>query len=253
MSDYIIGGWTQDLKNPPNPLFSYTMYGMITNLAWLTSGPPTSEPPPSWCWSPKEQHAPSSKNSKVLWTYGGGGAGHKNMPATSKDVSQIISAANINGWQGVDFDDESQMNVNNIINAMQDLGQGKSTSYTFLAGWDYNNPDQSSEGKTINDNVAAIAKANVCDRFNLMCYGAAMWDMPTIKANVPAAVDRTIKLVGDCKKVVLALTPAGLNNENLDFFLEQVTSKHLGGLFIWNYTELSNADLNKITSTLGIK
>lgn len=246
MSDYIIGGWTQQLSDSPNPLFAYTMYGMITNLTELTSGTPTSPG-----WSPANQPPPNAKG-KVLWTYGGAGAVPDNMPASSEDINNILTATNNQGWDGVDFDDESNMNVDNIINTMKDLKQGQSASYTFLAGWDYNNPEQSQLGQEINDKVATIAKAHTCDRFVLMCYAGAMWDMPTIQANVPNAVDRTIEHVGNSKEVILALTPAGLTDENLDYFLQQVTSKKLGGLFIWDYPNLNSTYLDTIVNTLGI-
>ena len=89
-------------------------------------------------------------------------------------------------WAGVDFDDESDMNADNLVATMHLLGN-RERSYTFIAGWNYNSPDQSSAGRTINEKVKMIASLNVCDRFVLMCYGNEMWSMPDIKANVPQA------------------------------------------------------------------
>ncbi len=116
----------------------------------------------------------------------------------------------------------------------------------------YNDPGQYSVGQTTNDKVQAIANAGVCDRFVLMCYAAAMWDMPTIEANVGPAVSRTIAHVQDAKQVILALTPAGLDEANLAYFLSQVTSNDLGGLFVWNFPALASADLSTILETLNI-
>lgn len=245
MANYIIGGWSQSLTKVPPSQFSYTMFGMITNLIGLTSGTPQSPG-----WSPARTEAPEVQGN-VLWTYGGGGCTPESMPLNQTDINAIVDATNAKGWGGVDFDDECKMNADNIIQAMK-LIKPKSTSYTFLAGWDYNNPNASSYGQLINDDVQKIAAANVSDRFILMCYAAAMWSMPDIIANVGPAIDRTIDHVGDKKKVILALTPAGLDNENLTYFLDQVTSKDIGGLFVWDFPALNQADLDTICNALGI-
>ncbi|NEO38698.1 MAG: hypothetical protein F6J90_21135 [Moorea sp. SIOASIH] len=248
MSNYVIGGWTQSTSNqPPDESFAYTMYGMITNLNGLTSGTP-SQPG----WSPKDTNPPSIPG-KVLWTYGGAGCTPNGMPDSDQNVNDIISATNSSGWDGVDFDDECQMNTDLIIDTMESL-KPKESSYTFLAGWNYNNPDQSDEGKQINQNVQKIGATGLCDRFILMCYGDAMWSMPDIQNNVGPAIERTIAHLGNNsnKKVILALTPAGLNQENLNYFLNQVLKYDLGGLFIWEFPNLSHSDLETIKNTLGI-
>jgi hypothetical protein len=121
-----------------------------------------------------------------------------------------------------------------------------------LAGWAYNNPDQDPNGKIINENVQKLASADVCDRFILMCYGAEMWSINDIEANVEPALNRTIGYVKDSKKVILALTPVGLNQENLNYFLHQVQDKNLGGLFIWEFPNLNQSDLNTIINVLDI-
>jgi hypothetical protein len=79
-----------------------------------------------------------------------------------------------------------------------------------------------------------------------------MWSMEDIKANVGPAIDRTISYVKDPKKVILALTPAGLDQTNLDYFLNEVISKKIGGLFVWNFPELKSSDLNIIIEKLDI-
>ena len=247
MNNYLLGGWTQLLHATPPASFSYTMYGMITNLDGLTSGTPSAPG-----WSPAKHAAPTVPNGKVLWTYGGGGCTPRNMPDNG-NITDIINATNTQHWDGVDFDDECYMNAGNIISCMQSL-KPLSTSYTFLAGWAYNNPDSdpSGLGKSINQSVEAIAGSGACDRFILMCYGSAMWSMSDIQANVGPAIDRTIKYTGDPSQVILALTPKGLTDENLNYFLDQVTGKGIGGLFVWDFNDLSSGDLATIEAKLGL-
>lgn len=247
MSDYIIGGWSQRVADKAPETFSYTMYGMITNLEGLTSGTPASPG-----WSPLKTRAPEG-GGQVLWTYGGGGCTPSAMPRTADQVQAILTATDQGGWTGVDFDDECGMDVENVIKAMQALKDNSfRTSYTFLAGWDYNNPTASAHGQSINDAVAAVARSGAADRQILMCYAAAMWSMSDIEANVGPAIARTIDNGVPPKRVILALTPAGLTGENLDYFLNQVTDKGIGGLFIWNFPALKDADLSVIEKKLGI-
>lgn len=220
---------------------------MITNLKELTAGLPQSPG-----WSPATTPKPDVQG-KALWTYGGGGAVPQNMPADQSDVEKIVSATNKHGWNGLDVDNESNMNIENIIETMRPIKEnGRETSYTFLAGSAYNNPSSSEFGKTTNDNIQKIVEAGVCDRFPLMCYATKMWSMDDIKANVGPAIDRTIQYVNDPDKVILALTPAGLNEENLDYFLNQVTTKGIGGLFVWNFPILQDEDLKTICERLEI-
>ncbi len=247
MSNYVIGGWSQRVSDLPPSEFSYTMYGMITNLQGLTSGTLASPG-----WSVERTQAPSVGGS-VLWTYGGGGCTPTAMPSSQSDIDNIVNSAKSNGWDGVDFDDECSMNTANIVKTMQELkSSSKQTGYTFIAGWAFNNPNASSSGRAINYAVQEIANSASCDRFILMCYASAMWSMTDIVANVGSAIDRTINYVGNRKKVILALTPIGLNGENLDYFLNEVISKDIGGLFIWNFPKLLQSDLSKIINMLDI-
>lgn len=246
MSDYIIGGWAQSVSQLPPESFSYTMYGMVTNLEHLTTGTPNNPG-----WSPINT-VPPQTNGKVLWTYGGGGCMPNGMPAADMDVEKIVHATTYQQWSGVDFDDECSMNTEQLIHAMGTLKPYQS-SYTFLAGWAYNNPEASSSGKAINDAVSQIAMANVADRYIMMCYGSQMWSMQEIKANVSPAIKRTIDYGIPEKKIILALTPRGLTSEALDYFLNQVISNRIGGLFIWNFPALKPNHLETIEMTLGIK
>lgn len=244
MSDYIIGGWTQNTGDSAPETFSYVMYGMITNLQGLTSGTPSSPG-----WSPASNPAPEAAG-EVMWSYGGAGCMPTGMPTTD-NTEAILNATRTGGWTGVDFDDECSMNVSQMINAMQAL-KPNHTSYTFLAGWNYNNPSQSGEGQAINEAVQQIAQANVADLVVLMCYGDVMWPMQDIEANVGPAIQRTIDHEVPPKQVILALTPAGLNDENLNYFLDQVILNQIGGLFIWNYPTLNSSYLATIEQRLGI-
>lgn len=245
MSDYILGGWSQSPRNSSPATFSYVMYGMITNLSGLTAGTPAAPG-----WSPARSTAPAGAG-KVLWTYGGGLCGPKEMPEDDGQIQAIVDATHGNGWAGVDFDDECSMNIGGVIRTMQAL-KPKEASYTFLAGRAYNHPETSESGRAINAAVRQIAQAGVANRHILMSYAAKMWSMSDIQANVGPAIRRTIDHGVPPKQVILALTPAGLNSENLDFFLSQVTSNQIGGLFIWNYPTLQPSDLAVIERTLGI-
>ncbi|OZG72768.1 hypothetical protein BTA51_14700 [Hahella sp. CCB-MM4] len=245
MSGYIIGGWTQRPSDTSPDSFSYTMYGMVTNLSGLTTGTPQSPG-----WSPNTTKAPSA-SGKVMWTYGGGGCTPDHMPQSPASVAEIVQATDKGNWAGVDFDDECSMNVGMLVETMSKLKSiNKECSYTFLAGWDYNNPGASSLGNSINQAVKTIAQSGTVNRFCLMCYAASMWSMSDIEANVGPAIDRTIANGVPAKQVILALTPAGLNQENLDYFLNQVTSKGIGGLFIWNYPAMPDNYLQQIEQAL---
>jgi hypothetical protein len=230
-----IGGWTQKWKQKPPDCFSYVMYGMVTTLDELkTGGGQGPNKPPI-----------NTGSVKSLWTYGGGFCKPKGYPKTANDIKAIVDATVKNKWAGVDFDDECKMNTDNIIQAMKQLKDaGKETSYTFIAGWDYNNKKPS---QAI---VKKVADSSYCDRFILMCYDAAMWDDQTIKDNVGPAIQKTIEFTGDSKKVILALTPAGLTPKNLKDFLDYTQNNNLGGMFIWNFLSLKPSDLETIVKTL---
>ena len=240
---FIIGGWTQKLSAVPPKSFSYAMYGMITNFPGLTSG--TKEWPG---WSPAKTAAPQHAPCKVLWTYGGAGGLPEGTPASQPEINAIIDATKTQNWAGVDIDNESEMNIDNIAKVTTELKKtGKETSYTFLAGWSFNNtPGEANNIKML------VANGNV-DRFILMCYGGAMWSMQDIVSNVGPAIEKTIAQGVDPKKVILALTHKGLTPENRDYFLNQVTDHNIGGLFIWEYPSLNPDDLKEICSKLGVE
>lgn len=248
MSNYILGGWSQHLKTPAPASFSYAIYGMVTNLTDLKTGLPGG-----YGWSPATTPPPASPGS-VMWAYGGDRCTPVAEPANQSAIDAINAATRDMGWAGVDFDDECKMNTGNIVLAMQKMA-GLETSYTFLAGWDYNNPtdEPDDKGRLINAAVAEIAQSGACQRFCLMCYGEEMYSMPDIVANVGPAIARTIAHVGDPKKVILALTPEKLDAENLAYFLDQVKSNNIGGLFVWEYSTLSPEDLNTIETALNIE
>ncbi|MCX6580671.1 MAG: hypothetical protein NT166_10870 [Candidatus Aminicenantes bacterium] len=229
-----IGGWTQKWKLSPPDSFSYVMYGMVTSLDVLKTG------------GGKGPHIPpiDTGSTKALWTYGGGLCKPEGYPDAG-GITAIVDATVNNNWAGVDFDDECKMNTDNIIETMKQLkNEGKETSYTFIAGWDYNN-NQASQAI-----VQKVANSGYCDRFILMCYAAAMWDDQTIKDNVGPAIEKTVNFTGNSKKVILALTPRGLNQQNLDAFLKYALDNDLGGMFIWNFSLLKQNDLATIVNTL---
>ncbi|WP_028773770.1 hypothetical protein [Shewanella waksmanii] len=244
MANFIIGGWTQNIHYQVPPQFDVIMYGMVTNLTGLTTG--TADAPG---WSPTKVSAPRNSLATVMWTYGGGGAAPNNMPDSDQGIEQIVQCTKNHYWDGVDFDDESNMNIAMVIDTMQQLTP-KQSSYTFSAGWDYNNPNSSTLGAATNQAVKNIAAANCTNRFILMCYGAQMWSMQDIEQNVRPAIERTLANGVARKHIILALTPAGLTDDNLDYFLNTVKHYDIGGLFIWEVDKLPEKALAYISASL---
>ncbi|XP_018333977.1 uncharacterized protein LOC108743062 [Agrilus planipennis] len=241
----IIGGWSQVLTRKPLEEFSVNIYGMVTNLDTLTTGAG---------WSPKKTTAPRFEgfdSVKILWTYGGEGCSPCSRPATSDEVNRIVQVTQNSKWDGVDFDDECNMNTDNIIEVMKSLkNEGKETSYGFIAGWDYNNPNNGSNGKKLNENVKKLACSGVCDKLVHYCYGAAMWSDEDIKNNVRQALERSINNGMPKENIILALTSAGLNDTNLNYFLDAIVDIDVGGLFIWAYHNLSKQQRKAILQKL---
>ncbi|MCF2859172.1 hypothetical protein L1286_16940 [Pseudoalteromonas sp. SMS1] len=235
MEPKMIGGWSQFWDVPPPSSFSYAIYGMITSLETLTN--PGNKSP---------NHKPNFTQCDLMWAYGGGGCSPSGYPLKN-GIADIVNASVNNQWHGVDFDDECYMNTSNIITAMTQLkSHSIQSSYTFLAGADYVNLGSGVQ------QVKEIVAANCCDRFCLMCYGAEMWSMQDINQYVDKAIKQTIEITGDKSKVILALTPAGLNDDNLNVFLNAVVRNDIGGLFIWEFKNLPPKYLDTIVTTLGI-
>lgn len=131
MNTFITGGWSQSLTGQPLKEFDVMMYGMVTNLDGLTTG--TSAHPG---WSPEKQNKPDTLpgfKGKTLWVYGGGGCSPQQKPANEDEVLRIVEATVDRGWDGVDFDDECNMNTERVIEAMKRLKEArKETSLVLL-------------------------------------------------------------------------------------------------------------------------
>ncbi|MFC7510096.1 hypothetical protein ACFQUX_29670 [Pantoea stewartii] len=119
MNKFILGGWSQSLSSKPLEEFDVMMYGMVTNLDGLTTGTPASPG-----WSPEKQYKPDNTpdfKGKTLWVYGGGGCSPEGKPSNQDEVLRIAEATKSRGWDGVDFDDECNMNTGLVIEAMKQL------------------------------------------------------------------------------------------------------------------------------------
>lgn len=245
----LLGGWSQTLALNPLDEFDFMMYGMVTNLDGLTTG---SAAYPGW--SPERETKPSANpnfKGKTLWSYGGGGCAPQQKPSNMEDVNRIVSATKNKSWDGVDFDDECNMNVPFVIEAMKQLKQKqKETSFGFISGYSYNHPS-TADGKILNNKITSIIKSNQCDRLIHYCYADAMWNDNEIKNNVQQAAKRSISNGMDKNKIILALTTNGLTNWNLNYFLDQVIDLDLGGLFIWRYDDISQNHFEIIKKRLG--
>ncbi|ANS43092.1 hypothetical protein [Serratia inhibens] len=238
MNKFIIGGWSQSLLNESRKEFDVMMYGMVTNLEGLTTG--TSMNPG---WSPEKQNKPTGSpgfKGKTLWVYGGGGCSPEGKPSNQEEVSRIAEATKSQGWDGVDFDDECNMNMDLVIEAMKLLKNcQKETSLGFIAGYSYNHPETST-GVSLNEKIKKLILSGQCDRFIHYCYASEMWSKEDILGNVIPALKRTLSHGAEKKKCILALTTRGLTDWNLNYYIDQVLDFNLGGLFIWKYEDLKN-------------
>ncbi len=243
----VFGGWSQQLSRQPLSSFSTMMYGMVTHLAGMTTG---TEAAPGW--SPETSVRPecAGYGGKILWTYGGGGCSPTAQPASEQNVNRIVDATVKNNWDGVDFDDECQMNTQYVISAMKELKKhGKEVSYGFIAGWSYNHP-HTERGEKLTKSVRDMVDAGCCDRFIHYCYGNEMWPQADIISNVKPAIEKSLAYGMSGEKIILALTATGLTSWSLNYFLDQIIELGLGGLFVWNYHDLSESQLKIITDKL---
>lgn len=70
--------------------------------------------------------------------YGGGGCSPEGKPSNKDEVLRITESTKNRGWDGVDFDDECNMNTDLIVEAMKQLKVcHKDTSFGFIAGYSY--------------------------------------------------------------------------------------------------------------------
>lgn len=236
---YVLGGWSMSLGSRPINEFDVIIYGMITSLDSLSSG----------TWSPESSNKPNNNPSfrgKTLWVYGGAGCGPSGRPSNAQGVTRIVNATVNRKWDGVDFDDECDMNNANVISAMRQLkSRGKTTSFGFLAGWSYVNNDP------LNQKVKALISSGQCDYLVHYCYANAMWSDAEVRLYVNKALKQTLSYGASSKKVILALTTIGLTDWNLNYFLDQVVDLKLGGLFIWRCEQLSASHLAIIKRKLN--
>ena len=243
---WIYGDWTNLNKWPPQNIneYDYIMMGMCSNLGDFTNsnnfGPKSPKP-----------HYLNHFKGKKLWTYGGTNASGPNPPYPKKLQSRSFYS-NTSSWDGLDIRDVFDANRSALVAIFTTVkNSGKSTSYTFKAGTDYCN-----EGPTDQISKKIRAINYYCDRFILICHGEGMWNKSTYDNIIPAAIDKTIGLVGNSRKLILACTSDGLTKQNLKDFINYVTYNNLGGLFIWqtektNFT-LSSAQMDQIKKGLRL-
>lgn len=243
----LIGGWSMALDVAPLDEFDITMYGMVTNLEGLTTG---SRAAPGW--SPANNHKPfAEKTSSGLWVYGGGGCSPVGRPSSDGEVQRIIDVTVQQQWDGVDFDDECNMDTDRVIQAMAGLkANNKQTSYGFISGYSYNHP-QSVTGQKLAEKVKKIIQSGHCDRLIHYCYASAMWSESDIKNNVRQALQTSLDYGMPKAGIILALTTRGLNDWSLNYFLDQIVTLDVGGLFVWRYTALTDAQRTVIKNRLS--
>nr|WP_253307144.1 hypothetical protein [unidentified bacterial endosymbiont] len=189
-------------------------YGMVTNLSGLTTG---TESPPGW--GPETSVKPEHPHytGKILWTDGGGGCSPSEKPTLSQKVESIIAATINNHWDGIDFDNECNMNIHYFTQAMGSLNNlQKESSYGLIAGWSYNHPE-TENGKKLTTKIKEVIGSGYCDRLVHYCYATS-----------------------------------GLTDENLNYFLDGVVDRQLGGLLVWNYHQLTIDHLKIITERLEL-
>ena len=245
-----LGGWSQTLSREPMTHFTRMMYGMVTNLDGLTTGTIST---PGWSPMTSKAPRPAGYNGQVLWSYGGGLCSPKAKPADQDEINAIVNATLDNDWDGVDFDDECQMNIPNVIKTMEVLKQhGKQTSFGFISGYSYNTPT-SCAGKELNDKVQQMIQSGHCDQLVHYCYASRMWTDSEIERYLGQSLERTLTQGARADQVILALTTRGLTDHNLNAFLDQVTRLKIGGLYIWAYHQLLASHQRTIEERLALK
>ena len=259
--DYKIGTWlwiNWNAEKPDNYKdYSVLMFGMITELDKLTTsngvfGPSLTGVP---------SYVKSGFKGEVLWTYGGEFATPEGSPTSLQKVDAVIDATHDNNWDGIDIDDEFNGNTDNLVKVLQGIkNDGKSSSFTFLAGSDY------TAGGTPVIDAKIVATKDYCDRYVLMCYGNAMWTDAEMKNFIPKAIKRTIDHGIAPKKIIVGACVDGLNATNLGYLInwvkgeevigESVTNPHeLGGIFYWRSggRDLPNDLFLQLKTGLGIR
>lgn len=248
MNRFTLGGWSQSLRHQPLKEFDVMMYGMVTNLDGLTTG--TSVNPG---WSPEKNNKPADNSDfkgKTLWVYGGGGCSPEGKPSNIDEVLRIAEATKSRGWDGVDFDDECNMNIDLVVKTMKQLKYcQKETSFGFIAGYSYNHP-QTKTGAVLNNKIKTLISSGQCDRLIHYCYATAMWSKEDITGNVIPALQQTLSHGAQNKACILALTTRGLTEWSLNYYIDQVLDFNLGGLFIWKYEEINPQHLTIIKERL---
>lgn len=246
-----LGGWSMSLNKAPFDEFDTIMYGMVTNLDGLTTG--TAAQPG---WSPEKACKPQLNpdfKGKTLWVYGGGGCSPVGKPENDAEIIRIVQATLNNGWEGVDFDDECNMNTPLVTQTMSQLkSHGKETSFGFIAGYSYNHPD-SENGQKLTEKIKHVINSGYCDRLVHYCYASAMWSEDDIIGNVRQALEKSLQYGMPKEKIILALTTRGLTDWNLNYFLDQVLELDIGGLYIWLYDQITASHRETIATRLGKK
>lgn len=244
-----LGGWSMYLDKAPFDEFDRMMYGMVTNLDDLTTGTATKPG-----WSPekvRKPHLNPNFHGKTLWVYGGGGCSPAGKPENDEEIRRIVRATLKKRWDGVDFDDECGMNISLVTEVMRQLKvHNKETSFGFVAGYSYNHPETES-GKKLTDKIKAVIASGHCDRLVHYCYAAAMWNEKDIRENVRQALEKSIDYGMRKESIILALTACGLTDWSLNYFLEQVQELDIGGLYIWRYDEITQAQRDILKMRLG--
>lgn len=246
-----LGGWSMSLDKAPFDEFNTIMYGMVTNLDGLTTG--TADAPG---WSPEKACKPELNpdfHGKTLWVYGGGGCSPTGRPKSSDEIGRIVQTTLKNGWDGVGFDDECNMNIPYVIDTMSQLkSHNLQTSLGFIAGYTYNHPD-SEAGMLVAAKIRSVISSGYCDRLIHYCYANVMWNEKDIRENVRQALEKSLQYGMPKEKIILALTTRGLTDWNLNYFLEQIQDLDSGGLYIWRYDEMSQSHRETIKSRFGIR
>jgi len=243
--DFILGGWTQHLDTTPPSGFSHVQYGMITELNKLTIGTVIAPG-----WGPADTLAPKTY-SKSIWSYGGALCRPAGMPNSIKQINNIISATTTKYWDGVDVDNECGMDINNVIKLF-DMMSDFETSYTFMGGVEFNDPEKYPGGQATNDELKLISDNVEIDRFIMMSYGDQMWSEQEIKDNIGPGIVRLLNIGIDKKNIIVTVTTAGLTNENLHRVLDEVVKYKVGGLFVWEFKDLIPEHLIIIQDRLQI-
>jgi len=268
---YEFGGWTQDWTQAPRSDMTLVCYGMITDLKHLAYGalakdaenamgsPNGKELIDGTSGTPVFAKADRTSGLEYYWTYGGQGAAPTDYPAKegdSGDVSDIetltqskYTTSEIDPntkvaktkaiWDGLDIDDESELNEGRLKTLLKSTKlSDKTFTYTVLVGADWCDDTLGAKDRK---KVKELYATNKISRVNVMAYGDAMWSESEIDSYLSKSLTR---LKDDCgvpyANMRLGMTTEGWSKAKCKKFAKAIKDKKLAGYMVWEFEKIED-------------